>query len=351
VVVRDENLKFEMFKKGELDTFYVNRSKVWVQELNYDKFQQGVLAKKKVFNNFPAIIQFMAFNTRRKPWDDIRMRKAIALLFDRQKLIEKLFFNEYLPINSFYPGTSDENPNNPKNLYDPQEALKLMADAGWKDHDAQGRLTKGGQPLQLELTYRDKGSETYLTIFQEDLRKVGVTLNLRLVAPDTQWKMEMQRQFDFVAAGWAAGSVFPIPGPDYKSAMADKLNSNNISGFKDKRIDEICDEYDATFDVQKRTQLLHELDGLLTNQYHYVMDWYVPAHRVAYWNKFGMPQGTFSRIGDYEGSLGPGLPHLWWIDPAKEAKLQEAMRDPKIKLPVPPVEDRYWQEYAKTERK
>lgn len=351
VVVRDFNLIFEMFKKGEFDTYNVNRSKTWVEELNYDKFQNGLLVKQKVFTNFPAVHQFMAFNTRRKPWDDIRMRKAIALLFDRQKLIEKLFFNEYLPINSFFPGTIYENPGNPKNLYDPQEALKLLAEAGWKDRDAQGRLSKGGQPLQLELIYRDKGSETWLTVFQDDLRKVGINLILRLVAPDTQWKMEMKRQFDFVSAGWVQGSVFPLPGPEFESKMADLDDTTNISGFKDKRIDEICKEYDASFDINKRTELLRELDGILTNQYHYVNEWYLPVQRFAYWNKFGFPQGNLSRIGDFNGILGPGIPQLWWIDPDKNAKLEKALRDPSIKLEIPPVEDHYWQEYAKTEKK
>ena len=269
------------------------------------------------------------------------------LMFDRQKLIEKLFFKEYLPINSFFPGTIYENPSNPKNLYDPQEGLKLLAEAGWKDHDAQGRLTKGGRPLELELIYRDKGSETWLTVFQDDLRKVGINLILRLVAPDTQWKMEMQRQFDFVAAGWVSGSVFPNPKPEYESSMADKLNTTNISGFKDKRIDEICEEYDATFDVDKRTALIQELDGILTNQYHYVFEWYLPAARFTYWNKFGYPKGVLSNVGDYHGIIGPGIPQLWWIDPQKEAKLQQAMRDPSIKLEIPPVEDHYWKQNAK----
>ncbi len=348
VVVRDYNLIFEMFKKGELDAYNVNRSKTWVEELNYDRFQNGSLVKTKVFNSFPANLQFMAFNTRRKPWDDIRMRKAITLLFDRQKLIEKLFFKEYYPINSFFPGTIYENPDNPKNLYNPQEALKLLADAGWKDRDAQGRLTKGGQTLQLELMYRDKGSETFLTVFQEDLGKVGITLNLRLVSPETQFKMEMQRQFDFVSAGWVAGSVFPIPGPEYKSTLADQLNTNNISGFKDPHVDQLCDEYDKTFDVQKRVEILRQLDSILSNQYHYVMEWYAPAERFAYWNKFGMPKGTLSNLGDFYGSLGPSIPQLWWIDPQKEAKLKEAMANPSIKMESGPVEDHYWQEYAKS---
>jgi len=74
IVVRDPNLIFEMFKRGDLDYYYVNRSKVWVEELKDDRFQRGLLVKRKVFNNYPSNIQFMAFNTRRKPWDDIRMR-------------------------------------------------------------------------------------------------------------------------------------------------------------------------------------------------------------------------------------------------------------------------------------
>src|SRR4030095_3945111 len=196
-VVRDQNLAFELFKKGELDYFRVNRSKVWVEELNFDKFQQGVLVKRKIFNNYPATRQFMAFNTRRAPWDDIRVRQAFTLLFNREQLIDKLFYKEYLPTNSFFPGTEYENPDNPKNLYNPEEALRLLAEAGWKTRDAQGRLTKNGQPLQVDLIYVDKSQETYLTVYQDDLRKVGIGLNLRLVTPETAWKMQMQRQFDF----------------------------------------------------------------------------------------------------------------------------------------------------------
>ena len=98
------------------------------------------------------------------------------MLQNRQLLIEKIFYNEYLPENSYFPGGVYENPNNPKNEYDPQKAVKLLAEAGYKDHDAQGRLTKNGKPLVLEMLYDDKASEPYLTPYQEDLRKVGITL-------------------------------------------------------------------------------------------------------------------------------------------------------------------------------
>jgi microcin C transport system substrate-binding protein len=348
ITVRDQNLALEMFKKGDLDYFYVNRSKWWIEELNYDKFQNGLLVKKKAFNSFPAAISFMAFNTRRKPWDDIRVRKALTLLFNREQLIEKLFYNEYLPTNSYFPGTIYENPNNPKNQYDREQALKLLAEAGWKDRDAQGRLVKNGQPLQMEVLYSDKGQETWMTVYQDDLRKAGITLNLRLSTPETRFKLEMLHQFDVVSGAWVLDTVFPNPKPEYHSSMADIENSTNISGFKDKRIDEICDQYDVTFDANKRTELIRELDGILTGQYHYIMQWYLPASRLAFWNKFEMPKGVLSRFGDFQGAIEPGIPQLWWVDPAKSQKLEKAMRDPSVKMEFGPVEDRYWQDYAKS---
>ena len=349
-VVRDENLAFEMFKRGDLDFFNVRISKQWVEDLNYDDFQRGVLVKRKVFNNYPSGTQYIAFNTRRKPWDDVRIRKAFALLFNREQLIKTLFYNEYLPLNSFYAGSVYENPDNPKNLYNPQEALKLLADAGYTSRDQQGRLVKDGKPLQIELLYSDKGAERWMTVYQEDLRKVGVGLNLRLVNPETQWKMMMQRQFEFVYGAWGVGSVFPTIRAEYHSETADVNNTNNISGFKDKRIDQLIEQYDREFDPAKRAALVRELDGILTSQQQYILQWWAPAHRFAYWNRFGMPTGTFTRIGDELGSLGPGMPQMWWIDPAKSQQLDRAMRDKSMKMEVPPVEDRYWQEYTKKEQ-
>ena len=347
-VVRDQNLAYEMFKRGDLDFHYFNISQQWVQETNTPNYQRGLIAKRKVFNNYPEGTGFLAFNTRRQPWDDIRVRKAFTFLLNRDELIKTLFFNEYLPLNSFFPGTQYENPNNPKNPYDPQQAVALLNQAGWSTRDAQGRLTKNGQPLQIELLYDDKGAERWLTIYQNDLRKVGIGLNLRYVDGETQFKMMMQRQFDLVYGGWGAGNVFPDPHPEYYSTTADVPNTNNISGFKDKRVDELCDKYDREFDPAKRVDYVRQIDEALTSQYHYILTWYPPGERIGFWNKFGMPQGTFSRVGDFLGSLAPGIPQLWWIDPDKSQKVEQALRDSSSKMDIPPVEDHYWQEYSKT---
>jgi len=344
IVVRDQKLAFEMFKKGDLDDYYVNVSREWVEELNFDRVQRGLIQKRKVFNDAPSGFGGLAFNTRKAPFDDIRLRKALTLLMNRDELIKKLFFNEYVKLNSYYAGGIYENPNNPKNEYDQQAALALLAEAGWKDRDAQGRLVKNGQPLTLELLYGNKGNETWMTVYQEDLRKVGIALNLRLVTPETLFKLVMDRNFGMVSMAWGA-LLFPNPETSFGSSLADQDSNNNITGFKNARVDALLKQYDVEYDQKKRIALIQEVDGLVANEHHYLLSWDAPFQRIAYWNKFGMPEGYLTRVGDYRD-----IPSLWWVDPQKDAALRAAMGDNSAKLPVGETEVRYWVQYGEREK-
>lgn len=344
-VVRDDNLAFEMFKKGDLDYFMVNRARQWVEEMNFDRVQRGLIQKRKVFNDAPIGITGIAFNTRRPPYDDIRVRRALTHLLNRKLLIEKIFFNEYTPMNSYHPGGIYENPNNPKNEYDPALALSLLADAGWKDRDAQGRLAKNGRPLAIELLYNSKSLEPALTIYQEDLRKVGIGLNLRMVTFETTVQLMDQRNFDTVLLAYS-GLVFPNPETSVHSKLADEENTNNLTGIKNARIDEILGAYDKEFDQQKRVAMIREIDGILANLHHFILLWQAPFNRIAYWDKFGQPESYFTRIGDQVPPEHPDVLSLWWFDKQKEAQLARAMGDPAVKLTVGPTEARYWIEFA-----
>ena len=339
IIVRDDNLAFEMFKKGDLDYFYVNVPRQWVQELNFDRVQRGLIQKAKVYTNSPVGTRGLAFNTRRTPWDDVRVRRAFTHFLNRKLFIEKIFFNEPVPLNSYYMGFY-ENPNNPKNEYNPQLALSLLAEAGWKERDAQGRLVRNGQPLAAEVIYANRANEQWLTIYQEELRKAGIRLNLRFLTPETLFQLTAEHRFDLAGLGWT-GLTFPNPETSYSSKLADQKDTNNITGIKNPRIDQILALYDKEFDSSKRAALIRELDGILANEHHYILTWEEPFQRMAFWNKFGHPETYLTRLGDYREP-----PTLWWIDPNKEQQLRRAMTDPSIKFEVGPIENRYWLDYS-----
>jgi microcin C transport system substrate-binding protein len=338
VVIRDYNLQLEMFKKGDLDyfDFNVNRARQWVQDMNFDKVQRGLIQKRKVFNDNPVGTRGLVFNTRKAPYNDIRLRKAFALLLNRKLILEKLYYNEPTPLYSHYAGLY-ENPNNPRNEYNPQEALKLLEEAGWASRDARGRLVRSGQPLAVELLYSQREQEPFLTIYQDDLRKVGIGLNLRLVTPETRFALVMERKFDLVSLGWT-GLVFPNPETSVSSTLADLNNTNNVDGIKNARIDELLPIYDREFDPKKRIEIIREIDGILANYHGYILLWENSFQAIAYWNRFGHPEGYLTRIGDYRDIL-----YWWWIDPDRQRLLTQANADPSVKLEVGPTDVRYWQ--------
>ena len=102
IVVRDQNLAFEMFKKGDLD-YYVRerRAQQWVEELNFDQRPARPDPEAEDLQRQPERHPGLALNTRKRALRRHPRAQGAAHLFNRELLIEKLFFNEYVPLNSY----------------------------------------------------------------------------------------------------------------------------------------------------------------------------------------------------------------------------------------------------------
>ena len=137
---------------------------------------------------------------------------------------------------------------------------------------------------------------------------------------------------------------FPNPEASLLSRLADEKNTNNLTGFKNQRADQIIAEYAQAFDIPTRVRLMQELDGIFTNDQQWIMEWTAPYQRFVYWNKFGTPKGYITRIGDHRD-----IASLWWNDPVKAQALAEAQRDSSKQLGEGPSDDKYWLEFAKTQ--
>lgn len=350
--ITDENLMKEKLKKGDLDFMQVGIAREWHQDFTperMDKIARGWIQKRKIYTHKAAGTSGLAYNMRKPPFDDIRVRKAIAHLYNRELMMEKLFFNEYIYTDSFYANSPYESDDHPEIRYDPDEAIDLLEDADWSQADINddGYLVKDGKIFEITLPYVGKSSERIYTIFQEDLKEVGIKLSLKSITWATLIKDLGERSFSLIPMGYT-GLIFPNPESSMHSKFADLKDNNNIWGFKNARVDEICEKYPLMFDLEDRIEAVKEIDSIATKEYLWCFGWYAPHTRILYWNKFGAPGFLLSRFERDTVSIIS----YWWFDAEKEQKLKTAVAREE---PFPQdgttyykgIDIKYWDEYIK----
>lgn len=326
LVVRDREMEYQKFKKGDLDLFVVGRAQRWAEEIPGEEIvQKGWVKRRKVYNQSPQGFGGFCFNMRKPPFNDKRVRLAFCHLFNREALMDKLFFNEYEYLNSYFPGrdwgAGDENEFID---YDPDWALELLAEAGYKNRNADGYLVnEKGDVLEVALRYGTQSWERIWIVVQKYYRDAGVKLNLELIDPATILKTISDRQFTIHYQSWGA-LLFPNPETSWRSDLADKKANNNISGFKNERVDELCRRYNEIFDRAEQKEITREIDRIVYEEHPYALGWYANFARIMFWDKFGHPRTYLTRIGQV---LTTDVILTWWFDPAKEKAMETAKEE------------------------
>ncbi len=323
---------FEALKKGDIDMYPVHTSRLWVQETQSHRFVRNWIVRQRVQNYEPIGFQGFAMNMRRPPYDDVRIRKALAHLLNREKMNRQVMYNQYFMHRSYYEDLyTPENPcTNTLVTYDRAAAIDLLHDAGWAANPATGFLEKDGRRFTLNFLTRSSTTDQFLQIYNEDLKAVGIELNIDR-KDWAAWSKDMDEyNYDVTWAAWSAG-LFRNPQSMWASAEADRKGGNNITGFKDPAVDALIEKQKTIFDIRARNAILRDIDGRITAQCPYVLLWNLNYTRILYWNKFGVPPTLLSKYGDSDAAL-----QYWWFDEDSAAELRDAM-DEDAQLPPRPT--------------
>ncbi|MBN2532410.1 MAG: ABC transporter substrate-binding protein [Spirochaetales bacterium] len=330
----DDNIRFEALKKGDIDVTEVNIAATWVEytESNPPKqIKNNWLIPKKVWNYKPYGFQAFYFNLRRPIFQDIRVRKALALLLNVDLINEKIMFNQYQALRSYFPGYFNNDKDLPLLGFDPDQARMLLAEAGWDRVDTDGvLLNKENKRFEIEFTYSSQSLEKHLTIFKEECEKVGVKVNLALIAPSSiRKKVFTDYDYDMIWISWG-GTLFPGIEDLWRSTYADEPNTNNIAGYKNPDVDALLDIYLEEFDIKKRIALMKEIDSILTRDIPTILLWSAPYTRLMYWNKFGMEPKILKKYVDEDSIFSD-----WWIEKEKLSALKNAVKAGNTLVPEP----------------
>ena len=327
----DNENAFEALKKRKIDVYPVYSARIYAQETGGGAFQRNWLLKRRVRNHAPIGFQGFAMNMRRPPFDDIRVRRAMAALLDRETMNRTMMNSAYFLLNSYYADLYDERHPCPNEMhaYDPGKAARLLAEAGWTRDQADGKLKKAGRPFAFTFLSRGTTEDKFLVLFDQALRAQGITMTIDR-KDFASWMRDMDEfAYDMTWASWGAGTV-KYPELAWLGAEADRKGSNNITGFKSAEVDRLIAAEKGMDDAAARLDAYRRIDALVAAQVPYVLLWQTDSTRLVYWNKFGMPEGILAPATREEAVLP-----YWWYDADRADELEWAMRNDAFLPTVP----------------
>jgi peptide/nickel transport system substrate-binding protein len=150
---------------------------------------------------------FIAFNTDHPVLGDRRVRQALSYVLDRERFVDQILLDQgTLLATGLLPGHWALQGGAGLGLYDydPGEARRLLAEAGWVDSDGDGILDREGEPLQLSLTTNagNRTRQAIAILAGQYYRAIGVAAQVEMV----EWGNLLQRmfshRFDAVVLSW-----------------------------------------------------------------------------------------------------------------------------------------------------
>jgi len=314
----DQQNAFDAFKKGEIDAMEIYTASQWYRiEDQISAVRNNWIVKQEVHNQNPIGMQGFAMNLRKPIFQDVRVRKALAMLIDREFMNRTMMYSQYFLHKSFMEDLyDDEHPCAiPLTPYDPKAAQALLAEAGWKADPADGILKKDGKPFAFTFLNRG-GNDKFLAVYNESLKKVGIQMTIANKDWSAWAKSMDEYDFDMTWAAWG-GSLFKDPEQLWSSKEGKHPGSSNITGFANDQVDVLIEKQKGIFSIQERNEINRQIDAILASEFPYALLWNINYTRLLYWNKFGTPPKVLGRFGGSPESL-------WWSDPDRDEELQDA---------------------------
>lgn len=198
---------------------------------------------------------FYRINTTRPPFDDVRVRRALALSIDKQLLVERVTQGGQAPATGFVPsGIAGYAPSDTVQ-FNAQEAQRLLAEAGYPG----GR----GFPAAEILI---NTSESHRKIAQAMQAMWKETLGIDVGIYNQEWKVYLDSQsqldYDISRAGWIGDYVHPTSFLDIFTSG----NGNNDTGWSNAQYDGLIGRARVAASEAERMQLLQQAETLLLDE-------------------------------------------------------------------------------------
>lgn len=323
---RDENSLFEAFKKGLVSVLPVADPARWTTALDFPAVTAGEVAKDVFALGTPAGMQGFVFNTRRPVFADVRVRRALSMLFDFEWVNRNLYYGLYTRTGGYFDSSDLSSIGRPADareraLLAPwieeipadvldgtwrptaadgsgrdravlRAAVTLLGEAGYR---IEGRTMTGpdGAPLAFEILTATPDQERLALAYQRNLALVGIEARVRSVDGAQYQRRRQTFDYDMVLNVWFV-SLSPGNEQRYRwsSQAADQEGSFNYAGARSPAVDAMIDAMLSARDTADFVAAVRAFDRALIAGAYVVPLFHLPEKWVARWTSVARPASS-----------------------------------------------------------
>lgn len=335
---RDQSAMFEAFKAGDLDARVEDDPTRWAEGYTFPAMRNGQAMRREVQLGLPAGMSALVLNTRRAPFDDKRVRRALIELLDADWINANLYHNLYRRTTSFFARSELASSGRPadareRELLAPfpgavraailegrphlpvtdgsggarvglKEASRLLGEAGYVMTNGRMVHKASGKPLAFEFLASSRTQERLVLAYADTLKKLGIALRLRQV-DSAQYSARMKSfDFDMAQTLWAASLS---PGNEqynrWSAAAAKAEGSFNYAGVHSPATDAMIGALLAAEKRDDFVSAVRALDRVLLSGDYVVPLFHVPGQWLAWRTRVAFPDKPRLSGVDYD---------TWW---------------------------------------
>lgn len=349
-VLRDQNIAWQHFLRGELDTFPLTMPNWWHDKSKTAEFEKGYIERLWFYNQTPQPPMGLYLNTADPLLSSLDVRLGIqhALAFD--KMLETLLRGDYQRLNTYGSGQGAfTNTDIKARSFDPKLAREYFAKAGFTKTGPDGILQNDkGQPLTLNITYTTAEHAQRLTLLREEAKKAGLNLELNLMDASAGFKSMLEKKHQSAWMAWSGGR-YPAYWEFFHKVNANKPQTNNIMNIDDDAISALVEQYDKAFDFGKKAELSRQIQQRLYELASFVPAYQVPYTRAGAWRWVRLPKVPATPQSDLlywpldGGNSGYSYGGLLWIDEEAKTQTRAAIKSGQTFPPVTRIDTTYQQ--------
>ena len=304
-VIADDNVAWNALKRGDIHVTRVNND-TWARE------KDAVADRVDFHNTWLLSWNGVPWNLKDPLFRDASVRRALAMAFDRQSVIDRLYHGQARAISGpFVPDTWAYNPEVQPTEFNPAAAAGLLSGAGWNDTNQDGIVDRDGKPFEFTLliTAGNKTSTDQAQIYQDSLRRIGVKMDIAALDASTFFDRILKGNYQAAFMAWV-NDPDPDPYSLFHSTQTPPAGLN-IVHYANAEADQLLERGRTTFDRPARIDMYHQFHDLIATDQPYL-----------FMLQVGMKWAVDKRVKNVRVAKGVGLflwrpgPFDWWI--AKE---------------------------------